>query len=166
MNGTAFQSTKIGDAICVTDPITRRTIMCNEDLCEDGYDSDDNIGPSFDAVLDEEDIEYYTEEVINNKRGRDDVTRSSAGSSIETRESKKNKNEKKATRLNEKTLDPVGGALHCRRCTSLRHLTDDNLNQLKKRSLWCMLHRRANRKAEYIKNPIMCKDCRVSLCSW
>ena len=75
MNGAAFQSTKNGDLICVTDTNTRRTITCNDDLCEEGYDSGGNIGPYFDAVLDEEDIEYYTEEVINNKRGVNDVTR-------------------------------------------------------------------------------------------
>ena len=51
VNGAAFQSTKNGDAVCVTDQITRRTIMCNEDLCEEGYDSDGDIGPSSDAVL-------------------------------------------------------------------------------------------------------------------
>ena len=34
VNGAAFQRTKNGDTICVTDPITRRTIMRNEDLCE------------------------------------------------------------------------------------------------------------------------------------
>ena len=33
VNGAAFQSTKIGDKICVTDPIIRRTITRNEDLC-------------------------------------------------------------------------------------------------------------------------------------
>ena len=55
--------------------------MCNEDLCEEGCDSDGDIGSSFDTVLDEEDVEYFTENVINNKIGIDDVTRSSAGSS-------------------------------------------------------------------------------------
>ena len=49
----------------MTDPITRRTITCNEDLFEEGYDSDGDIGPFFDAFVDEEDIEYYTEEVID-----------------------------------------------------------------------------------------------------
>ena len=78
VNGAVFQSTKNGDAICVTGPITRITITCNEDLCVEGYDYDGDIGPSFDAFLDEEDIEYYTEKVINKKRGRDDVTRPSA----------------------------------------------------------------------------------------
>ena len=38
-------------------------------------------------------------------------------------------------RLNEKTLDHVGGALRCRIDTSLCHLQDDHLNKLKKRSL-------------------------------
>ena len=80
MNGAAFQSKKIGDAICVTDPIKKRTIRRNKDLCEEGYDSGGDIGPSFDEVWYEEDIEYYTEKVVNNKRGRDDLTRSSAGS--------------------------------------------------------------------------------------
>ena len=69
----------------MTDPIIRRTIICNEDLSEEGYESDSDIGPYFDAVLDEEDIEYYTEEFIGNKRGRYDVTRSSSRPSIETR---------------------------------------------------------------------------------
>ena len=36
VNGAAFKSTKNRDAICVTEPITRRTIMCNEDLCGEG----------------------------------------------------------------------------------------------------------------------------------
>ena len=53
VNGAAFQSTKIGVAICVTDPITRRTITRNKDLCEEGYDSGGDIGPCFDAFLDE-----------------------------------------------------------------------------------------------------------------
>ena len=34
-------------------------------MCEEAYDSDGDIGPVFDAVADEEDIAYYTEEVIN-----------------------------------------------------------------------------------------------------
>ena len=38
---------KNGDAICVTEPITRRTITCNEDFCDGGYDSDGDIGPFF-----------------------------------------------------------------------------------------------------------------------
>ena len=41
----------------MTDTITIMTITCNEDLCEDGYDSDDDIGSFFDAVADKEDIE-------------------------------------------------------------------------------------------------------------
>ena len=49
----------------MTESIKRRTIMCNEDLYEKGYDSDGGIGPFFDAVVDELDIEYYKEEVIN-----------------------------------------------------------------------------------------------------
>ena len=49
----------------MTGPITRRIIMCNEDLCGEGYDTDGDISPSFDAFLDEEAIEYYKEEVIN-----------------------------------------------------------------------------------------------------
>ena len=68
-----------------------------------------------------------------NNIGRDDVTKSSVRSPIETRERKKRLN--KATRLNEKTLDPVGGALWCRIDTSLCHLPDDNLFVPKKRSL-------------------------------
>ena len=86
----------------------------------------------------------------NNNRGRDDITRSSSGSSLGARGSKKCK-DKKATHLNEKTLDPVGGALRCWIDTSLHHLPDENLNHLKKRSLRCGLHRWANRKAELIK---------------
>ena len=54
-------------------------------MCEEVYESNGDIGPSLDAVLDGEEIEYYIEEVINKKRGRDDVTRSSAGPSIETK---------------------------------------------------------------------------------
>ena len=33
--------------MCVTEPITRRNITCNKDLCEEGYDSDGDIGPFF-----------------------------------------------------------------------------------------------------------------------
>ena len=54
VNGTAFLSTKNVDAICVTYPITGRTITCNKYLCGEGYDSDGDIVPSFDAVLYEE----------------------------------------------------------------------------------------------------------------
>ena len=57
MNGAAFQSTQNGNSICVTDAVTRRTIMCNEELSEQGYESDGDISPSFDAVLYEEGIE-------------------------------------------------------------------------------------------------------------
>ena len=134
MNGAAFQITQNVYLICVTDPIIRRTITCNRDLCEEGYESDGDIGTPFDSFLDEEDTEHYTEKVINNKRGIDDVTIFSAGSSIETRESKKYNN-KKEIRLSEKTLDPMGGALRCRLATSLCHFTNNNLNKLKKRSL-------------------------------
>ena len=41
----------------MTEPTKRRTITCKKDLCEEGYDSDGDIGPFFDAVLDDEDIE-------------------------------------------------------------------------------------------------------------
>ena len=61
----------------------------NIDSPENLDDSDGDIGPYFDAVLDEEDIEYSTEKA-NNKRGGYDVKISSAGSSEETRESKTN----------------------------------------------------------------------------
>ena len=71
----------------------------------------------------------------NNKRGRDDVKIASAGSSIISRGRKKVKGEKRAMRLNEKTLDPVGSELRCRLHISLCHLQDDNLNHSKKRSL-------------------------------
>ena len=64
VNGAAFQSTKKGDVICVTETITRITITRNKDLCEEGYDSDSDIGPLFDAVSDEEYIEYHTEDFI------------------------------------------------------------------------------------------------------
>ena len=37
----------------MTEPITRIKIMCNKDLCEEGHDSDGDIGPFFDAVVDE-----------------------------------------------------------------------------------------------------------------
>ena len=57
LNGAAFQSTKIGDVMCVTDLIKRRTITFRKDLCEQSYDSDGDIGPYFDVVLYEEDIE-------------------------------------------------------------------------------------------------------------
>ena len=42
---------KNGDAICVTDTNTRGTKACNKDLCEEGYDSDDDIGPYFATIL-------------------------------------------------------------------------------------------------------------------
>ena len=42
----------------MTDPITRITITCNKYLCEEGYDSNGDIGQFFDAVVDEEDIDY------------------------------------------------------------------------------------------------------------
>ena len=53
---------------------------------------------------------------------------------------------KRSTRLNEKTLDPVGDALWCGIDNSLHHLTDDNLIQLNEKSLCCELHLRKNRK--------------------
>ena len=58
VNGAALQSRKNGGAICVTEPITRRSITCNKYLCEEGYDSNGDIGQFFDAVVDEEDIDY------------------------------------------------------------------------------------------------------------
>ena len=60
----------------------------------------------------------------------------------------------KPTRLNEKILDPVGGALQCQLDTSIRNLLDGNLNQLNKIILICELHRWTNKKLEY-KNLIM-----------
>ena len=54
---------------------------------------------------------------------------------------------KKLTRLNEKTLDPLGGMLQCWLDTSIRQLPYDNLNQLKKRSLRCALHHWENIKS-------------------
>ena len=53
-NGAAFQSTKNGDVICVTELNTRRTTTCNEDFCEEGCDYYGDIGPFFYAVEDEE----------------------------------------------------------------------------------------------------------------
>ena len=41
---------------------------------------------------------------------------------------KKTKDEKHEMRLNEKTLDPVGGELRCQIGTCLHHLPDYNLN--------------------------------------
>ena len=38
-------------------------------------------------------------------------------------------------RLNEKTFDPVSGALQCRIDTILCHIPDDDLNQPKNRNL-------------------------------
>ena len=76
----------------------------------------------------------------SNKRRIDDITISSVGSSIETR-GKKKLNIKKSTDLNEKTLDPVGDVLWCRIGASLFHLPYNNLNQLNKRILLCVLHR-------------------------
>ena len=35
----------------MTETITRRTIMRNKDLCEEGYESDVDIGPFFYAVV-------------------------------------------------------------------------------------------------------------------
>ena len=49
----------------MTEPITIRSITCNKYLCEEGYDSDGGIGTFFNAFVDEKDIEYCTEEVIN-----------------------------------------------------------------------------------------------------
>ena len=66
----------------MTDPITRRNIPCNGDFCEEGYDSDGDFSPSFDAFLYEKDMEYYIKKVINSKRGIYDVTRLLSGSSI------------------------------------------------------------------------------------
>ena len=49
----------------MTGPSTIRTITCNEDLCEEGYNSDGDIGLFFNSFVDEEDIEYYTEDFID-----------------------------------------------------------------------------------------------------
>ena len=49
----------------MTEPITRRSITCNKDLCNERYDSDVDIGPFFDVAVYEEDIEQYTEEAID-----------------------------------------------------------------------------------------------------
>ena len=46
-NGAAFQSFLNGDAVCVTDTISRRTITCKKAWCEEVYDSGGDIGPSF-----------------------------------------------------------------------------------------------------------------------
>ena len=37
----------------MTEPITRRNITYNKDLCEEVYDSDGGMGPFSDAVADE-----------------------------------------------------------------------------------------------------------------
>ena len=58
VNGSAFQSTNYGGAICVTYPNKIRTIICNEDLFDQGYDSDGDISPFFDAVVDKDDIVF------------------------------------------------------------------------------------------------------------
>ena len=50
--------------ICVTEPIIIINITYNKELCEESYESDGDIGPFFYAVADAEDMEYYTEEVI------------------------------------------------------------------------------------------------------
>ena len=65
VNGAAFHITKNGDAICVTDPIIRRTITYDEDLCEEGSESDGDIDPFFDTVAYEEGIEYHKEVEID-----------------------------------------------------------------------------------------------------
>ena len=40
VKGTALHSLKNGYVICVTEPISRRIIMCIKDLCDEGYDPD------------------------------------------------------------------------------------------------------------------------------
>ena len=64
VNNISFQRRQDGAAICVPKPPERRTVTIEENLFEDGYDSDCNQGPFYDAVNDEVDIEYYTEDII------------------------------------------------------------------------------------------------------
>ena len=54
-------------------------------------------------------------------------------------------------RLNEKTLDPVSGALFYRLDTSIHYLPDDHLKQFNKGSLFCALQWWGNIQTEYIK---------------
>ena len=54
-------------------------------------------------------------------------------------------------RLNEKTLDPVGGALWYLIDTGIHHILYDHLNQFNKISLCCELNWREKIKTEYIK---------------
>ena len=65
VNDSDLQMKENEDVICVTETITRRTITCSEYLCEEGYDSDVDIGQFLDVVVDEGDIEKYTEEVTD-----------------------------------------------------------------------------------------------------
>ena len=65
VNNVSFQRRNDGAAICVPLPLQRRNITLDENLCEEGYDSDCNMGPFYDAVVDEVDIDYYSEDVID-----------------------------------------------------------------------------------------------------
>ena len=65
VNNISFQRRNDGAAICVPQPLQRRNIMVDENLCEEGYDSDCNMGPFYDTVVDEVDIDYYSEDVID-----------------------------------------------------------------------------------------------------
>ena len=56
--------------------------------------------------------------------------------SVTTRSSKQQKTikKRKATRVNDKTLNPFDGALRIWLDTDVQHLPDDNVNELKNRS--------------------------------
>ena len=60
-----------------------------------------------------------------------------------TRSSKqqKTRGKRKATRVNDKTLNPIDGSLHIRLDTDIQHLPNDNVNELKNSSRQCALHR-------------------------
>ena len=61
---------KAGNAISVPSPAKPREIHFDlnsnqfEELETEGYDSDGDLGPFYDAVLDEEDPEHYSEEEL------------------------------------------------------------------------------------------------------
>ena len=65
VNNVSFQRKNDCAAICVPQPLKRRNITLDENLCEEGYGSHCNMGPFYDAVVDEVDIDYYIEDVID-----------------------------------------------------------------------------------------------------
>ena len=70
INEITFQLYNNGKAICIPEPVVRRKLLnitatsIDDDDDEDGYDSDGNLGPFFDAVEDEEDIDKYVEDTL------------------------------------------------------------------------------------------------------